>query len=47
SHINDNTTLKNNLDDDKKFYSHIKLHIDNIVTIKEENDEFYAIVKAI
>ncbi|CAG8623851.1 16811_t:CDS:2, partial [Racocetra persica] len=34
-------------DDDREFYSYIKIHIGDVVTIKEENDEFYAIVKAI
>ncbi|CAG8550515.1 5819_t:CDS:1, partial [Racocetra fulgida] len=77
SHIDDNTTLKNDLfvayseymnqrryiithiiklyryirytllNNDGEFYLHIKIHIGDIVTIKEENDKSYAIVKAI
>jgi len=35
------------LDDNGEFYAHIKLHIGDVVIIKEEEDESYAIIKAI
>ncbi|RIB23167.1 hypothetical protein C2G38_2073542 [Gigaspora rosea] len=35
------------LDDDGEYYVHIKLHIGNMVTIKEEDNESYAMVRAI
>ncbi|CAG8548439.1 21840_t:CDS:2, partial [Gigaspora rosea] len=34
-------------DNDREFYAHIKLHIDDFVIIKEEEEEFYAIIRAI
>ncbi|CAG8766963.1 11585_t:CDS:2, partial [Racocetra persica] len=57
SNLDENTYLKNGLfaayseymkqHDDGGFYAHIKLHIGDIVIIKEETDESYAIVRAI
>jgi len=35
------------LDDNGEFYAHIKLHIGDVVIIKEEESESYAIIKAI
>ena len=35
------------LDDHGEFYAHIKLHIGDVVVIKEEQDESYAIIRAI
>ena len=35
------------LDDNGEFYAHIKLHIGDVVIIKEEEDESYVIIKAI
>ncbi|RIB00055.1 hypothetical protein C2G38_2130522 [Gigaspora rosea] len=54
---NTGTTLRNGLftayseymkeHDDGEYYVHIKLHIGDIVTIKEEDNESYAMVRAI
>ena len=35
------------LNDNGKFYAHIKLHIGDVIIIKEEESESYAIIKAI
>jgi len=35
------------LDNNSEFYAHIKLHIGDVVIIKEEESESYAIIKAI
>ena len=35
------------LDSNNEFYAHVKLHIGDVVTIKEEGGESYAIIKAI
>ncbi|CAG8725213.1 33868_t:CDS:2, partial [Gigaspora margarita] len=35
------------LNDNREFYAHIKLHIDDVVIIKEEKEESYAIIRAI
>ena len=35
------------LDNNNEFYAHVKLHISDVVTIKEEGGESYAIIKAI
>src|SRR2546427_5118845 len=37
------TLLNNN----SEFYTHIKLHIEDIIIIKEEESELYAIIKVI
>ncbi|CAG8769417.1 2802_t:CDS:2, partial [Racocetra fulgida] len=53
SNLDDNTYLKNGLFVvyseymKQRFYVHIKLHIGDVVIIKEETDESYAIVRAI
>ena len=35
------------LDNNNKFYAHIKLYVRDVIIIKEEEDESYAIIKAI
>src|SRR5438874_6655025 len=35
------------LDDNGKFYAHIKLHIGDVIIIKEDDDESYVIIKVI
>jgi len=35
------------LDNHGEFYAHIKLHIGDVVVIKEEQDESYTIIRAI
>ncbi|CAG8671401.1 2643_t:CDS:2, partial [Cetraspora pellucida] len=57
SHLDNNTALKNGLfaayneyigqHNNEEFYAHIKLYIGDFVLIKEDDDEFYAIVRAI
>ncbi|CAG8761649.1 11405_t:CDS:2, partial [Cetraspora pellucida] len=57
SYLDNNTALKNSLFaayneymgqyDNREFYAYIKLHISDIVLIKEEDDKFYVIVRAI
>ena len=35
------------LDNNNEFYAHVKLHIGDVITIKEEGGESYAIIKTI